>query len=176
MRSFKGILTTMLSVALLSLPILSFGVTAINAGVSIPVNNAFYEPNSVITLPSTSLATGGYLNTGAQNIFIPTAGNDVLVFKFAGGSTACAGLNATVLGSLDNGASYTQLNIYPYPALGTAAPTILASGGPVLYSTGLSKVNIEGFTNIEISISALTGTTCVFSASMGSGDFNNTAF
>ena len=176
MKMIKKLSILPMLIGLMLAPLASFAVTAINAGVSIPAQNPIYEPNSVITLPAASLATGGYLNIGAQNIFIPTVGNDVFVFKFAGGSTACAGLNATVLVSLDNGATYTQINVYPYPALGTATPTILASGGPVLYSTGMSKVNIEGYTNIEISISALTGATCVLSASMGNGDFNSVAF
>lgn len=173
--------TVWLSLALMITAIPAMAVTTIPAAITIPSTTPVYEPTTTITLPSQFLVAGGYLATGAQNIIIPIAGNDVLAFKFNGGSSACAGLNATVLGSLDNGATYTQLNVYPYPALGTAAPTILASGGPILYSTGGTnggpiKVNVEGFTTAEISISALTGTTCIFSAAMGNGDFNHLAF
>ena len=176
-KLFKSILFSALAFALAGQEVLA--VTSIQAGASGAFNNPGYTPVSIVTLPAQSLTSGGYLNTGAQNIYFPTVGNSTLALQFYGGSTPCAGLNATVLGSVDGGATYQQLNVYPYPALGTAAPTILASGGPILYSTGLggiSKVNIQGFSNIEVSISALTGTTCQFKATMVGSTFNAVAY
>jgi len=174
-KLFKSILFSALALASQA----SLAVTSIQAGTTGAFMNPGYTPVNTITLPAQSLATGGYLNIGAQNIFFPTVGSSTLALQFYGGATPCAGLNATVLGSVDGGVTYQQLNVYPYPALGTAAPTILVSGGPILYSTGLggiSKVNIQGFSNIEVSISALTGVTCQFKASMIDSAFNATNF
>jgi uncharacterized Fe-S center protein len=135
-----------------------------SADVNFPYSNPTYIPT--LTNPS------AVLPTGAQNIVISTAGASTLAFNFTG---TCTSLAATVNGSLDNGVTYTQLNFYPYPALGTAAPTIDADG-TLAASAGVVKVNSAGFNKIKIAISALAGATCTFTAAETQGSFNGTTF
>ena len=123
-------------------------------------NNPTYIPS--LTYPQTAA-----LPTGAQSITRVTSGYTILNVNFTGTCTALAG---TIQGSTDNGTTWTTLNVYPYPTLGTAQPTASASGAIV---TGLQKVNTEGFSNVKLVITALTGTTCKLSTSFSNGGFSS---
>lgn len=134
--------------------------TFAQADVGALYNNPTYIPS--LTYPQT-----GALPTGAQTITRVTSGYTILNANFSGTCTALAG---TVQGSTDNGTTWTTLNVYPYPALGTAQPTASASGAIV---TGLQKINTEGFSNIKFVLTALTGTTCKLSTSFSNGGFSS---
>lgn len=127
-----------------------------------PFTNPGYTPNFVT--PSYTLPTG------AQVITLPTFGSNTLAVNFSGTCTSLAG---TAFGSTDNGSTWTQINVYPYPAVGTAAPTVSGSGALV---TGLQKFNTGGFTKIKLNISALAGTSCVFSAAQTTGSYDGSIF
>ena len=138
---------------------LSFGV---NADATAPYQNPIYIPTFTVA-PQ-------LLPTGAQNIVISTFGAATLAGKFSG---TCTSLAATAQGSMDNGVTWTTLNAYLYPALGTAAPTVATAGA---ITTTLFKLNIAGFNKIQIVVSALAGTTCTFTAAETQGDFSGVAF
>lgn len=133
--------------------------TFARADVGALYNNPTYTP--ALTYPQSA-----NLPTGAQTITRVASGYTTLTINFSGTCTALAG---TVQGSNDNGTTWTTLNVYPYPALGTSTPTAAASGA---LAAGLQKVNSQGFSNVRLVLTALTGTTCKLSTTFGNGGFS----
>lgn len=154
-------------IKLLALALIAFNAQAAvtNIDAAAPYTNPTYIPTLTVPYITT-------LATGAQDIVISTFGTSTLAFNFTG---TCTALAATVNASMDNGVSYTQINFYTYPALGTAAPTVDADG-TLAAAAGINKANTAGFNKIKIAISALSGAACKFVASETQGSFNGTTF
>lgn len=132
--------------------------------ISGPFQTPTYIPTNVLT-PIT-------LPSGAQNITLSVAGKSTVAFKFNG---TCTGLAGTVQGSTDNGSTWTTINVYPYPALGTAAPTAAVSGA--IAGGTLEKLNTQGFSHIKFVLSALSANnTCSLTAAETTGGFNGSVF
>jgi len=154
------ILQKFILMALLPLIALAASSSAFAVGdATAPYQNPTYIPT--FTIPST-----GSLPTGAQNLTYSTFGSSVFTGLFSG---TCTSLAATAQGSVDNGASWTTINAYIYPALGTAAGTVAVAGA---ITNVLFKLNVQGFNKVRIVVSALAGTTCSFAAAETQGDFN----
>ncbi len=132
------------------------------------ISGAFQTPTYI----PTNVLTPITLPSGAQSIVVSTAGDSVWAFKFNG---TCTGLAGTVQGSTDNGLTWTTINVYPYPALGTAAPTAAVSGA--IAGGTLEKVNTQGFSHIQFVLSALTANnTCSLTAAGSAASFNGSVF
>jgi len=129
------------------------------ADATAPYQNPIYTPTFTVA-PQ-------LLPTGAQNIVISTFGSSTLAGLFSG---TCTSLAATAFGSVDNGTTWSAINAYIAPALGTSAGTVATAGA---ITTALFKLNTAGFNKIKIAVSALTGATCTFSAAETTGSFIN---
>jgi hypothetical protein len=144
----------------------SIGIYADTAGnVAAPFTTPSYTPPVVLTPITLSIAS-----SGAQNITIPVAGASTFLLKVSGTCTSLAG---TVLGSADNGTTYTAaLNLWALPTAGTTASlTPLASFTATNLGIGV-KVNTQGLTKLKVVISANSGTTCVISGAGTTGGFS----
>ena len=129
------------------------------ADATAPYQNPTYMPTFTVAPMA--------LPTGAQNIVISTFGSSTLTGLFSG---TCTSLAATAFGSVDNGTTWSAINAYIAPSIGTSAGTVATAGA---ITTALFKLNTAGFNKIKIAVSALTGATCTFSAAETTGSFVN---
>ncbi|MDE1867174.1 MAG: hypothetical protein KGI08_05635 [Thaumarchaeota archaeon] len=132
--------------------------SAIFADATAPYQNPIYTPTFTVAPIA--------LSTGAQNIIISTFGASTLAGLFSG---TCTSLAATAFGSVDNGVTWSAINAYIAPSLGTSAGTVATAGA---ITTTLFKLDTAGFNKIKIAVSALTAA-CTFSAAETAGSFTN---
>ena len=156
----KKLLTGLMFVVLSVMAILA------QADFNYPFTSPTYVPMG--QTPPVTLATGA----STSNVF--TLNNfGTTVLRISGTCTSLSfGVQAT--NDVGTATNWSTINAYPYPALGTAAPTVDLDG--VLTATGIYKFNTVGFTKVRLNITALAGTTCVAQFTAGDNGFNGTTW